>query len=220
MDPVRDDANEIAIAFVDLVGECDQKTWKFHDEAYATAVMLTLVQSAGFKATSVMPGMLRGNYLDQDGSKTGETYVVNSFPYKVLGSNGNDFGATIWLDAQFHPVRGNGMGLTRLEIIENLVRAIRDSRPLTPIILTDVGDALREYPVERVTAKHHRDDDSMATGTGCVGVHDACNGFVDRRGASTTHDSLNCRGCNLRICIPKSVKTYGDLRRHLAQFNG
>lgn len=46
-------------------------------------------------------------------------------------------------------------------------------------------------------------------------VHDLCQGFVDVLEISDTYKCLRCRHCGLRVVYPKSVKTYGDLKKYL-----
>ncbi len=51
-------------------------------------------------------------------------------------------------------------------------------------------------------------------------IHMVCGGMIARRSVSLTHDVLLCECCNLRLHIPSDAKTYGNLRRHFADFNG
>ncbi len=62
--------------------------------------LLKIVEVAGFKPKSLILGKLKGNYLDQDGSATGETYPINSIcPLKVVDEKNEDnYFATGWLD--------------------------------------------------------------------------------------------------------------------------
>ena len=49
-----------------------------------------------------------------------------------------------------------------------------------------------------------------------VGVHVACEGFVDMHDVSATNAALVCRKCCLRVYLPRGVTTHGGLRNHFA----
>jgi len=85
--------------------------------------------------------------------------------------------------------------------------------PLVPIVLTTAGETLREYPSFAPTGEHATDADSLFT-QHRVGIHDVCGGELDIREVSATHSAILCRLCRLRVTVPKTVVTYGDLRRH------
>lgn len=200
---------DIAPAFVDLALKYDWRnvielpTGEIH-------VLFAIVSAAGFEPSRVIPGKLRGNYLDQDGSRTGETYPINSFcPYKVVSREDTDhYTATGWLDCTLQLAR---RGTARQQLIQAIQDEIERSVPLKPIQLTPEGDMLREYPPSD-SGNHTRDDRELSN---CVGVHDYCNGWVDRNRATKTHDALSCRRCRLRVLFPQEIKTYGELRQAL-----
>ena len=73
------------------------------------------------------------------------------------------------------------------------------------IVLTTFGEALRPYPNSDM--KNER-----VLGT-CIACHFMCNGFVDIKEVSPTHNALVCRSCHLRVVVPNTVKTFGDLRQ-------
>lgn len=185
--------------------------------------LLTSVLRAGWWGHTetvyrLVPGKLRGSYRDQDGSSTGETYLINArCPYKVIFNEGererDGYGPTRWLDDVVGKVTGRGWGQdpTRDQIVDELVEMIEASIPMEPIQLTPDGDKLKEYPPDSggLHAKHTRDDNKLGC---CVGVHAYCGSWVDRRGATETHDALVCRGCYIRVLFPKTVQTYGELR--------
>ncbi len=101
----------------------------------------------------------------------------------------------------------------REKLIKVMIAEIERSVPLTPIQLTPEGDLLREYPSGMVafgSANHTRDDSNLSS---CVGVHEFCNGWMDRKRVTKTHDAIVCRRCCLRVLFPKEAKTYGDLRQ-------
>ena len=109
-----------------------------------------------------------------------------------------------------------GGGKDREELIKFVQAEIERSIPLEPIQLTPEGDFLLEYPPNLTPGflvDHTRDDHRLNS---CVGVHKYCGSWMDRHGATATHDAISCRGCRLRVLFPKEVKTYGELRQTLA----
>lgn len=182
-------------------------------------VLLETAVAAGFEATCVVPGKLRGDWLDQ-GGRTGETYPVNSLcPFKVVSGGGDHYFATGWLDCALRRVvTGSRRGESREQLIEAISLEIERSVPLQPIQLTPEGDLLREYPPsERAFGSeyfvdHTRDDHELRL---CVGVHVDCNGWMDRCRADAAHDAIVCRHCHLQVHFPREVKTYGELRHTL-----
>jgi len=156
-----------------------------------------------------------GDYLEQDGSRTGEKFSINSLcPFKATYGEGdqNHFPATKWLDCAVQEV--TSQATEQDDLITAIAVEIERSVPLEPVKLTAEGDLLREYPSPHSGfIDHTRDDGELSS---CVGLHKRCNGWVDRRDATETHDALSCRSCNMRVLFPKSVKTYGELREALA----
>ncbi len=203
---------EIATAFVDLALKHDWNTVK-ELPACEVEILFAAVSAAGFEPEKVVPGKLFGNYRDQDGSSTGETYPINSScPYRVINREGeNHYHATEWLDSALRYAQEKK---DRQYLVEVIAREIERSVPLKPIQLTSDDDLLREYPPSgSYSVNHTRDDRDLGS---CVGVHDYCNGWVDRRRATKTHDALVCRACHLRILFPKEIKIYGELRQYLS----
>ncbi len=88
-----------------------------------------------------------------------------------------------------------------------------------PIVLDEFGATLLKsqepYVFQTRGYQGYRDDDELRL---CVGVHDVCGGWVDRKPVSKTHDAIVCRSCYLRVVIPKldTIRTYGELRQYLA----
>ncbi len=203
---------EIATSFVDLALKND---WSKVKELSAgeVQILFATVFAAGFEPTKVVLGKLVGHYRDQDGSSTGETYPINSScPYKVISRDGDDhYYATGWLEYAWYFVK---RGTDRQEQIKAIQHEIERSVPLKPIQLTAEGDLLREYPLsDGYFVDHTRDDRELSD---CVGVHDFCNGWMDRTRATETHDAIVCDSCPLRVLFPKEIKTYGELRQVLA----
>lgn len=79
------------------------------------------------------------------------------------------------------------------------------------IVLTEFREMLEEYP------NSPADDNTKMEA--CIGVHVICGGFVDLKPVSDTHSAIICRNCHLRLVIPNSIQTYGDLRWHFRKFN-
>ncbi|OQA04476.1 MAG: hypothetical protein BWY68_00286 [bacterium ADurb.Bin400] len=215
-------AHDVATMFVDLV--LRHKLWDKvgtlpEDEV---RILFDVVAAAGFNPTRVVPGVLVGHYRDQDGSSTGRTYPINSLcPYKVVGKDSDHYFATGWLDCALRRVY---YGMVRQhespkKLIEVMNEEIERSVPLEPVRLTPEGDLLREYPPSTLGfgleyfVRHTRDENNLDT---CVGVHEFCSSWMDRRRATETHDAIVCRGCYLRVLFPREVKTYGELRQALA----
>jgi hypothetical protein len=186
-------------------------------------ILFATVSAAGFELKEVVFGKLVGNFRDQDGSKTGATYPINGYcPFKVIDQEGKDYYfATGWLDWVLRrlvlgPIK---LGESREQLITVMQAVIERSIPLQPIRLTPEGDYLCEYPPRSRSLggseyfiDHTRDSHDLGS---CVGVHKYCNGWMDRHGATSSHDAITCRSCHLRVLFPKETKTYGDLRKAL-----
>ena len=207
---MKDETVALATQFVDLLKKRPGFLWTKED----TAFVQRLLVEAGFDVKSVVRGKLVGNYLDDDGSKTGETFPINALcPFKAVGfESGEDYRATIWLDCLCWVPRGNYLGTpTRMEAIQKVSAEIERSVPLVPVQLTPEGDLLKEYPRDGGFVDHSRDSNKVSL---CVGVHAFCHGWMDRNRATASNDSITCRCCGLRVLFPKKIKTYGELRDH------
>lgn len=80
---------------------------------------------------------------------------------------------------------------------------------IQPIVLTSIGETLLGYP-----GSVRGDEGELGD---CIGVHDVCDGWVDIKKISTTHNVIVCRSCHLRVVVPMSLKTYGELRAYLME---
>lgn len=185
---------------------------------HALDIVAQLLCKAGHDVGTVAYGRLHGEYRDLDGSRTGETYPINSdCPLKALAPDGkNNYRATEWLEVLYRRIRSfltSGVEPTIAE--KEILRMVLDSRPLPLIMLTSDGDSLRECDHG---GSHTRDSHTLSSSA--VGIHDCCHGFIDRRQISMSMDVLICRACYLRIPIPRSVKTYGDLRQYITETLG
>lgn len=211
---------DIAARFVDFVRSKDEP-WQGVTEFPPEVVRIfaDTISAAGFDPHTVVAGTAIGHYRDQDGSRTGETFLINTLcPFKVVTDKGGDYVvATEWLNGAFIMVTDQHH--SREELINRLVVEIKRSVPLEPVPLTSEGDLLREYPPDdRLGAPfvdHARDDSVLNIGV--VGLHMYCNGWMDRTKTSATHDAIVCRQCHLRVTFPTEVRTYGELRQALAE---
>lgn len=201
-----DKITEVAGQFVDCIRD-ERRT-----PEREASVFFKVLAMAGFEPSRVAPGKLVGHYLEQDGSRTGETYPINTTClYKVIGQNGSgDYPATGWLDSM---VRIAMRIRDREECIVKVRHEIERSIPLDSIQLTAEGDMLEEYPPsrrdERWLVDHARDEDKFGM---TAGIHTDCNGWIDRIDTTKTHSTLVCRKCHLRVTFPRHVTTYGALR--------
>ncbi len=217
---------DVATQFVDLALSVDWgKLWAEVEGLpdNKMQILFETVAVAGFNPEKVVPGKLVGHYRDQDGSSTGETYSINSLcPFKVVGQEGGDhYFATGWLDCALRRMFGmmNWQKENDQQLIEAVAAEIERSVPLIPILLTPEGDLLREcsprpqFSGLEYFVDHTRDENGLNS---CVGMHEYCNGWMDRTRATKMHDAIVCRACHLRVLFPREIKTYGELRQALA----
>lgn len=219
---MQKEAEGVAARFVDLSLKYERwgevKTLSADD----VQVLFDTVSAAGFNPKKVVLGKLVGSYCDQEGGSTGKTYAINRLcPFKVVDQEDDDhYFATGWLDCALRcvvcstPWQNEG----REKLIEIIAKEIERSISLEPIQITPEGDLLCEYPPITLAScyeyfvKHTCDADGLGS---CVGVHEFCNGWMDRVRDSETHDAIVCRRCHLQVLFPKEVNTYGDLRQVL-----
>lgn len=213
----------IAEKFVNLV--LSQVDWNQVTDLPESDIqtLFDTVTAAGFNPKVVIPGKLTGNFVDDDGSPTDETFPINILcPFKVVGQKDHDyFFATGWLDCALRRVV---FGFSRQhelreELVRVIVREIERSRPLQPIQLNDKGESLEEYPPDKAPlaslqylVDHTRDETQLKY---YVGLHANCGGLFNRHGATQTHDSIACPKCHLRVLFLKKVRTYGELRESI-----
>lgn len=88
---------------------------------------------------------------------------------------------------------------------------------MDPIVLTEFGEMLRPHPGVDESGITERTVlicwGEVKCGEDAVGIHDVCNGAIQLRMVSATHNALCCNLCNLRIVIPREVDNYGKLRQ-------
>ncbi|MBD3250853.1 hypothetical protein GF380_00015 [Candidatus Uhrbacteria bacterium] len=181
-------------------------------------VVIAILNSAGFEElVTVTPGECRGNYLDQDGSATGETYSVNPYSKLIVYDQSPfddekpsvDSAATQWLDRICRDIKQRDLK----DAASYVLFQCMETRPLEPILLNAFNERLLEYPPNHPMGKHTRDHDELGS---CIGIHDICRGWVDLKHISRTHHAIVCRSCGLRVVIPVDIQTYGQLRGWLA----
>lgn len=78
-----------------------------------------------------------------------------------------------------------------------------------PILLTEHQDRLCAW------SDDHDTDKSELPFGGPIGSHEACKGSIVLKTSSTKYNVLLCKYCELRIVIPNTVSTYGELRTFL-----
>ncbi|OGC36591.1 hypothetical protein A2311_00240 [candidate division WOR-1 bacterium RIFOXYB2_FULL_48_7] len=131
------DFTDIAAKFVNLVMKKHRNLENLSPEGVES--LFETVTAAGFAPKEVVPGKLSGDYLDQDGRKTGETYPINGFfPFKVIGEDGeDDYRATEWLNRLFGNAYLTGELTTEDAglIIKMVAEEIEQRKPILGIIL-------------------------------------------------------------------------------------
>lgn len=202
---------EIVSPFIRLVLE--HKGEDFSIEEIKT--VFDFVSTAGFQLQKIVPGQLKRNILDEDRSVTGETFQVNKIcPFKVLDLEGKGHDdATGWLDQVWSLMLIQSCKkVSSADLRRNLSAEVVRSQPLEPIKLNSSGDFLHECPPLHYgcLVDHTRDHNRF---TGNVGVHGIfCRGHLDCKPSNATQNVILCRSCGLRVPVPVSVKTYGELR--------
>jgi hypothetical protein len=208
--------DEIAFRkFVDFVVRIRENTWTEVDPIERDGVVMTVLRAVGHDASGLVAKNLRGNYFDQDGSRTGETYPINTVcPLTVTSQAvadpcaGNpriedDYGATCWLNEAVRVIlREKDADSALGSLVELVVKSV----PLEPILLTSFGDRLLET---RRTENHVRDTDVIWMNSV---RHDRCNGIIEMHPCSEAWRTLACRKCGLRLRVPSSITTFGELR--------
>jgi hypothetical protein len=217
---------------VDLVYERnDWGTDELELKVDEISVLFSVVCHAGFEPEAVVPGLIRPIDRDDDGSALGYGPAINPHcRHKVVCENGRDNEiATGWLDAIVgniltttgFAVYGEHRQQCREAAINMVAKMVEESVPLKPIQLNALGDYLCEpNPNYRSTfgssvffAQHTRDTSELPVGNN-IGVHGICSGRFGRHRTTKDFDAIVCPVCCLRVSIPASIGTYGDLRRH------
>lgn len=180
-------------------------------------VITNLLCHVGFRVTHLEHRVSTAFYTDEDGSATNKTFDLNrDSKIKICNGTRENQRATIWLNNLWSRItpRFGGLQLSRDQAIQILFEAIEKGLQLRPIILTEFGETLLE-PLADSDEYHTHDDTPLKSN---IGVHDICNGWVDLKGVSETHQAIVCRSCQLRVVIPKIIETYGELRKYFVQY--
>lgn len=184
-------------------------------------VVTAILTDAGFHIEKVERMDVVGHHLDDDRRRTGRTYLWNeSSRIGVMEvRRPESTHATLWLNVLWKElIADRGTGCERGIFIarsRELVRMrIAQCRPLEPILLTEHGETYMENIVN-ITDNRWNDKHEFRNRTG---IHDHCNGSINCMIVSGTHQAFLCRKCNLRVVFPITLKTFGDLRKHFAQF--
>ncbi len=88
-------------------------------------------------------------------------------------------------------------------VLLTAIANVLDQHICSPVQVTEYGDAL-------VFKSGETDNDPL--GTSEVAIHQRCKGGIDSTVISDTHKVLQCNKCNLRVPIPVTLKSIGDLR--------
>lgn len=167
----------------------------------------SVLLAAGFQVESLAVEEAYDWHRDQDGSAL-DRFTFNRNSGINVGPGNR---ATYWLEMIWSKIKALKNEPTKA--IEFLRQEIARSVPMKPIVVSEYGDALREYPPGVGLVEHTKDNFPMSM---TPGVHAVCNGWMDLRPISSTHNAISCRVCHLRVAFPKTIKTYGDLRAHFA----
>lgn len=74
------------------------------------------------------------------------------------------------------------------------------------IVITKEGEALASYP------QGNMNDETLLAS--CIATHYVCRGFVDLKEISQERNAIICRSCKLRVTIPNTIETFGELKAH------
>lgn len=75
-----------------------------------------------------------------------------------------------------------------------------------PLSITKDGEALAPYPKSDM-------EPGRIIGS-CFATHHVCGGFIDLWPVSSDKNAIVCRQCKLRVVVPGTLETWGDLRNH------
>lgn len=221
---MKTEAKTMVEQFVDLV-RCG--AWRKPEIISTSDIhnLFLLVEAAGFNPKMIVEGKVTSGYIEQDDpNREWHEYTINSLcPFKVVRQDDSDDRfATGWLDAIFSLAGASGSFMyNRKEAIKMIEEKIKQSTPLRPILLTQDGDVLQDFPnreQSRVGSEyfvdHIHDDHKLKSQTG---IHAFCGGKVYIRRVTADHRALYCEECHLRVTFPLGVKTYGELRDVMVQ---
>lgn len=197
------ETKDTTIKFVNLILKHKDRKWQLSQEE--VQILSDLLTTAGFEPEQIYQGKLQ----DWD----------FELPYVVVDQFGVNLFATGWLSDACMLVLSGGYRGYKKPLIDQLMREVERSAPLTPIQLTGNGHYLVETRPQRLSqayeyfVDHTRDSDLLL---GWVGNHHYCHGGINRRRATEKEDALVCSACFLRVEFPREIQTYGELRHFLS----
>lgn len=86
----------------------------------------------------------------------------------------------------------------------------------TLMVLNSDGEEMEATAADPRDLYYNRQSDTDKLEWGLVGVHKGCDGWINLR-LGTVVNAMYCAKCGLRVVVPKSLKTYADLRTFLAK---
>lgn len=192
--------------FLDVIEE------KIESEEERHAIIRTIVEMAGYDIVTFEKGTVHGREIvDVDESRS---FVANPLSeLRILGLDENSepscYLEMLWRRAAGllrHPGRDEALTYLEKELTTHV-------GPFKPVIVSEINEMIRAGFSQNYT--HSGDGTKLKNSL----VHAICSSYVDFKSVSPTHNVLVCRGCHMRIPIPKEIETIGDLRRHFAQLN-
>lgn len=179
-------------------------------------VLLDVVSAAGFEPKKIVVEKLYQYCIGRKGPSPLPFFPINYFcPYQVLDKKGeSDYQATGWLNQLlFFASREFADKESAKKRIEH---EIWRSIPFKPIIFLTANNALLREPRPQMSGpdffvSHIKDTQNLSFGI--VGIHDRCEGQMERVRESNTHDALHCLRCGLQVAFLRTVVTFGDLRK-------
>lgn len=176
-----------------------------------TDIVQALLKRGGFDVVTLAKDKVMGSRLiSQDES---EPYLANpTSGYRAV----DQFATTepsSWLEMFWRRTLGLVRSGKQQEAISFLQEQFRKCRPLVPVVVNIYGDTFKE-PYRQAGENRSTNGSKISTL-----VHAYCGGWADLKTSSPSHQALLCRKCHLRLPVPTEVTTWGELRKHFAEFN-
>ncbi len=209
-----ENVSELAKRFVELAKRYEEQKEVPPLSEEELALVYEVACAAGFECKGVVLGRVMV-YVESRGM-----FPLNGrCPAKFLNEEGGDHqAATCWLNQLWKlaevPRLFPSNDDRTAQLVEKVHKEILRSVPLAPIWLTNRGDMLLEYPPSGLGFFVDHTKEGAELGI-TVGVHQHCNGFMERIRATVKEDVLRCRRCSLRVYLPRDIETYGELREYL-----
>ena len=168
-----------------------------------------LVEAAGYEIVVFEPGNVHGRNIT--GPDESESYVANPITKLRVCSHDDNTEPSIWLEQLTSRLSGVIRHQGREAAAEKLTESLSKPGPFKPVVISKFGETICETFSQNLT--HSGDDHSLSLVT-----HMVCQCYVDLKSVSPSHNALVCRGCHMRVVIPKSLATVGDLRHYFQHF--